>query len=361
METLPTPALVIDFPTVERNLKRMADYAEEHDFDVRPHAKTHKSKRFGAAQIAAGAIGLTVAKVGEAEVLAAVADDLLVAYSTVGRDPAARLAKLARHGTVRVAIDSLEATEVLAAAARRVSATIGLLVEVDVGLGRTGVQTPAASLKMAQLIDRTAGVRLDGICCYPGHIWQPPADQEAALTAVSNRLGEIVDLWAEHGLEARTISGGSTPTAYQSHLIDDLTEIRPGTYLFNDMNLVRGGFCTLEDCAAAIVCTVVSTAVAGQFVLDAGSKTLSSDRCVPAPDSGHGYVCEYPEARIARLSEEHAQVDARDCQSLPKIGEQVTVIPNHICPAINLQDFVWVRDADGHLERTPIDARGRVS
>ncbi|HTU24899.1 MAG TPA: alanine racemase, partial [Pirellulales bacterium] len=344
MEQLSTPALVIDFATVDRNLRRLADYAEQHDFDVRPHAKTHKSKRFGAAQIALGAIGLTVAKVGEAEVLASVADDLLVAYTTVGRDPAARLANLARHSTVRVAIDSLEAAEVLSAAARRVSATIGLMVEVDVGLSRTGVQTPAASLKLAQLIDRTAGVRLDGICCYPGHIWQPPAQQQPALLAVSDRLAEVVDLWAEHGLEARIVSGGSTPTAYQSHLIDDLTEIRPGTYLFNDMNLVRGGFCTLDDCAARLVCTVISTAVPGQFVLDAGSKALSSDRCVPAPDSGHGHICEYPEARIARLSEEHAQVDARDCQSQPKIGEQVTVIPNHICPAIHLQDSVWIRE-----------------
>jgi D-serine deaminase-like pyridoxal phosphate-dependent protein len=144
-------------------------------------------------------------------------------------------------------------------------------------------------------------------------------------------------------------------------VIEDLTELRPGTYLFNDMNLVHGGFAILEDCAAHVVATVVSTAVAGQFVLDAGSKTLSSDRCVPSPDSGHGFIREYPEARISRLSEEHAQVDARDCQTLPKIGEQVTVIPNHICPVINLQDFVWVRDAEGHLDRWPVDARGRVS
>jgi D-serine deaminase-like pyridoxal phosphate-dependent protein len=361
MESIPTPALIIDSATVDRNLERMAVYADSHEFDVRPHAKTHKSKQFGAAQIAAGAVGLTVAKVGEAEVMATVADDLLVAYPTIGRDPANRLAKLARHVTLRVATDSAESAEALAAAARRVSATIGLLVDVDMGLGRTGVQTPGAALKLAQLVDRTAGLRLDGICCYPGHVWGPPGEQQAALVALSNRLGQIVDLWAEHGLEARIISGGSTPTAYQSHWVEDLTEIRPGTYIFNDMNLVHGGFCTLDDCAARVVATVVSTAVPGQFVLDAGSKTLSSDRCVPAPDSGHGYVCEYPEARIAKLSEEHAQVDARDCQRQPKIGEQVTIIPNHICPVVNLQDFVWVRTADGPLEKTPVEARGKVS
>ena len=171
MDPLPTPALVIDLPTVERNLQRMAVYAEEHDLDVRPHSKTHKSKQFGAAQIAAGAVGLTVAKAGEAEVMAAVADDLLVAYPTVGRDPAAGWPS--SPGTARYAWRSIRSKRPRCwrPPPGASAATLGLLVDVDVGLGRTGVQTPAAALKLAQLIDRTAGVRLDGICCYPGHIW----------------------------------------------------------------------------------------------------------------------------------------------------------------------------------------------
>ena len=361
MDTPATPALVIDSATVERNIKRLAVYADEQDLDVRPHTKTHKSRELAAAQLAAGALGLTVAKVGEAEVMSEVGSDLLVAYPAIDPARTERLAKLARHFTIRVAVDSVEAAEALAVAARRTSSTIGILVDIDVGQHRTGVQTSAASLKLAQFVDRVAGLRLDGIMCYPGQIWFPPAQQRPALEGVSDVLAEALDLWAKHGLEARAVSGGSTPTAYQSHLVPEYTEIRPGTYIFNDLNTARGGFCTLEDCAARIVATVVSTAVPGQFVLDAGTKTLTSDRCATAPESGHGLVCEYPDAKIVKLSEEHAQVDARDCQQAPKLGERVTVIPNHICPCINLQDSVWLREPDGRLEKLTIDARGKLS
>jgi D-serine deaminase-like pyridoxal phosphate-dependent protein len=124
--------------------------------------------------------------------------------------------------------------------------------------------------------------------------------------------------------------------------------------------LVRGGYFRLYDCAARIICTVVSTAVPGQVVIDAGSKTLTSDRCAPAPDSGHGHIIEDPEARIARLSEEHGQVDIRLCPASPRLGERVTVVPNHICPCVNLQDAVWWRDEEGRLQELPIDARGRL-
>lgn len=361
MDQIATPALVIDSAVVERNIKRMAAYAEQQDLDLRPHTKTHKSRDLAAAQLAAGAVGLTVAKVGEAEVMSAVGSDLLLAYPAIDPARTERLAKLARHHTVRVAVDSVEAADALAAAARRISATIGILIDLDVGQHRTGLQTPATALKLAQFVDRAAGIRLDGILCYPGHIWLPPAEQAEALGLVSDRLVETLDLWAKHGLEARIVSGGSTPTAYQSHLVPEYSEIRPGTYVFNDLNTVRGGFCTLEDCGLRVVATVVSTAVPGQFVLDSGSKTLSSDRCATAPESGHGLVCEYPDAKIVKLSEEHAQVDARDCQRLPKLGERVTLIPNHVCPCVNLQDSVWLREPDGRLEKLTIDARGKLS
>jgi D-serine deaminase-like pyridoxal phosphate-dependent protein len=181
------------------------------------------------------------------------------------------------------------------------------------------------------------------------------------LQLVANKLNDALNLWDNHGLPARIISGGSTPTAYTSHLIDSVNEIRPGTYIFNDMNIVRGGFCQLEDCAARVVTTVVSTAVPGQVVLDAGSKTLTSDRCGPAPDSGHGYVVEYPQAVITKLTEEHGQVDIRKCSPAPKLGERVTVIPNHICPCINLQDTIWAMHPDSSLTPLAVDARGKLS
>ncbi len=353
--------MIIDAGTVYRNIERLSTYAAEHELGIRPHTKTHKSRQLAALQMTAGAIGLTAAKVGEAEVMAEVADDILLAYPAIDPARTSRVCKLARHATVRVAVDSLEGAKRLGEAANRVSATIGILVDFDVGMGRTGLQTASECLKVAQFVDSTAGLRLDGLFCYPGHIGRPPDEQSDLLQDVSDKLDEALRLWDSHGLQARIVSGGSTPTAYQSHLVTEYTEIRPGTYLYNDMNTVRGEYCSLDDCAARIHCTVVSTAVPGQVVIDAGSKTLTSDLCGPAPDSGFGYIVEYPEARITRLSEEHGQVDIRACSKIPVIGEHVTVIPNHICPCVNLQDAVWWRNEDGGLEKLVIDARGKLT
>ena len=358
MDPMATPAMVIDAKTVYRNIERLATYAAAHDLDIRPHTKTHKSRQMAALQMAAGAVGLTAAKVGEVELMAEVADDVLLAFPAIDPPRTARVAHLSAHATVRVAIDSRPGAKLLGEAANRVSATIGILVDLDVGMGRTGLQTPSEALKLAQFVDATPGLRLDGLFGYPGHIGGPADRQETELLKVSDKLAATLRLWVDHGLQARIVSGGSTPTAYQSHLVPEYTEIRPGTYLYNDMNTVRGGYCTLEDCAARIVCTVVSTAVPGQVVIDAGSKTLSSDRCGPAPDSGHGHVLEYPEARITCLSEEHGQVDIRSCRTSPQLGERVTVVPNHICPCVNLQDTAWWRDEEGRLQELSIDARG---
>jgi D-serine deaminase-like pyridoxal phosphate-dependent protein len=358
---LPTPAILIDGPTVRRNVARMADFAKAHGLRLRPHTKTHKSVMLGRMQVEHGAVGLTVAKAGEAEVMAEAADDLLVAYPVVDARRCAALARLARDRTVRVAVDSTASADALSAAAQSAGSTIGVVVDLDVGLHRTGAQTPQDALALAQHVARRASLRLDGLMFYPGHVGGPSGRQDEQLAAVDGMLEESLDLWRRHGLAASIVSGGSTPTALQSHRLRHMTEFRPGTYIFQDMNGVRGGFATLEDCAARIVATVVSTAVRGQFVIDAGSKTLTMDRCGSAPDSGHGLVVEYPDARIVKLTEEHGQVDASACERVPKIGEAVTIIPNHICPCVNLQDRVWWREEPGAEPRAvPVDARGKV-
>ena len=364
-DSVSTPALVLDAVAVRRNIDRLADYAAAHGIAVRPHAKTHKSVEIGRLQRAAGACGLTVAKVGEAEALLPAFEgcvpDILVGYPVVDPARAGRLADLARRATVRVALDSAFAVEAVDAAARAAGTTIGVLVDLDVGMGRTGVPTAAALVPLAQAVAAAPGLRLDGIFCYPGHIWAKPTDQATPLAAVAATLQEAIDLFDRDGLCRETVSGGSTPTAFQSHLVPQVTEIRPGTSVFNDMNTVRGGFCGLDDCAATIVCTVVSDAVTGQVVLDGGTKTFTSDRCGPAPDSGHGHILEHPEAMITKLTEEHGQVDVSRCTRRPRVGERVTVIPNHICPCINLRDQVWWREADGRLRPLAVDARGRLS
>ncbi len=364
-ETVPTPALVLDATIVRRNIERLAGYAAGHGLGVRPHAKTHKSSGIAGMQLASGARGLTVAKVGEAEALLQScrneAADVLVAYPTVDAARTERLAGLARTATVRVALDTPAAIESVSAAARSAGTTVGVLVDLDVGMGRTGVPKADALVTLAQAVAAAPGLRLDGIFCYPGHIWARPAEQASPLAAVAAKLQEAIDLFDRDGLCREIVSGGSTPTALQSHLVPQVTEIRPGTYVFNDMNTVHGDFCTLADCAARIVCTVVSDAVTGQVVLDGGTKTFTSDRCGPAPDSGHGFIVEYPDAVITKLTEEHGQVDVSRCERRPQVGERVTVIPNHICPCINLQDAVWWREPDGRLRPLTVDARGRLS
>jgi D-serine deaminase-like pyridoxal phosphate-dependent protein len=288
-------------------------------------------------------------------------DDLLMAYPAFHPARCAALAGLARDRAVRVAVDSPAAADAMAEAARSSGTTIGLLVELDVGHHRNGVQTADEAVALAQHVDRTAGLRLDGLLFYPGHLSHgPPGTIEAGLAAVSNRLAEVLDAWSGHGLEAKIVSGGSTPSGRLSHLIPQLTEFRPGTYVFNDYNCIRQGCAAIDDCAARIVCTVISTAVPGQFVIDAGSKTLTSDRCGPAPESGHGLILEYPQAKIVKLSEEHGHVDAAACDRRPKVGERVTVIPNHICPCINLQDNVWWHEPGSAPEPMSVDARGKV-
>ena len=361
--TIPTPAIVIDAAIVERNLARMAAYTREHGLKLRPHTKTHKSAMLAGLQLDAGASGLTVAKAGEAQVMSRVRPDvdLLMAYPAVDARRCALLAELAMHGsTIRVAVDSTVAAGALADSARRCETTIGILVDLDVGLHRTGVQSPKAALELAQHIAGQRGLRLDGIMIYPGHIWAEPDDQVLALRAIDAVVCETIALWQKNGFAAPIISGGSTPTAFQSHHITHLTEIRPGTYIFNDMNCVSGGYCSLDDCAARIICTVVSDAVPGQVVIDAGSKTLTSDRRHDSPEAGFGHMVEFPDAKIARLTEEHGQVDVRNCDRPPKLGQRVTIIPNHICPCINLQNHVYWHEPDQQPRPLPVDARGCV-
>jgi len=356
-----TPALVIDESIVVRNLNRLAAYAKQHRIGIRPHTKTHKSIEMAKRQIEAGAVGLTAAKVGEAEAMVEASNDILLAYPAVDAARCERLALLARTSTIHVAVDSQAALDALSVAARQAGSRIGILVDLDVGMHRTGLQSPQAAHELAQAVARLSSLRLDGLFFYPGHVWEPAAEQGKPLGLIAARLEETLSLWSRSGLAAPIVSGGSTPTAYQSHLIPQGTEIRPGTYIYNDMNTVAAGFCTLDDCAARLVCTVVSNAVLGKVVIDAGTKTLTSDRNHTRPDSGHGHVVEYPQAKIIRLSEEHGELDITGCERAPSIGDRVHVIPNHICPCVNLQDAAWLRSADGLLRSIKIDTRGKLS
>lgn len=361
-DLLSTPFLRVDGRRLRRNVARMAEYAERHGLRLRPHTKTHKSRFVARLQVEAGARGLTVAKAGEGEVMADVDRDILLAYPAADEARARRAAELARTADLKVAVDTSYAIEALDRAARAAGSTIGILVDLDVGMHRTGVPTPELTLELARTVQKSPGLRLDGLFCYPGHVRAGLDRQAAELGEVQAMLAATLDLWRRDGIEARIVSGGSTPTAVQTHLVPACTEFRPGTYVYNDLNTAYGGHCTLDDCAATIVTTVVSDAVAGKVVVDAGSKTLTMDPCLTAADAGHGYVVEYPAANVVRLSEEHGEIDVRNCDRRPKVGEQISIIPNHVCPCVNLQDRFALADGDGdRLEWLPVDSRGRLT
>jgi D-serine deaminase-like pyridoxal phosphate-dependent protein len=359
---IPTPALIVDSNVVERNLSRMAKYCAEHRLLLRPHAKTHKSREMARRQIAYGAAGISVAKIGEAEALADSAPGFFVAYPYVDGDKAARIAELARHKSIMVAVDSTLAIDVIAAAAQVAGVQIGILVDLDVGFHRTGVQTAAESIELARRVAKKPSLQLEGLFAFAGHVNGKPPDQIPQLKQISEQLRETIDAWKHDGHNPAIVSGGSTPTAYNSHHVPEFTEIRPGNYIYNDSNGFRNDWCRLEDCAANVVVTVVSNAVPGKCVIDAGSKTFSSDRLALNPDKGgFGYIPEFPNAKIVRLSEEHGEVDLADCPQHPRLGQRVHVIPNHMCPCVNLQDWFWLKMEDGQLERMPVDARGKLS
>ncbi len=343
---LETPALVIDLDIMERNLARLADYGREHQLRLRPHTKTHKIPALARKQLELGAAGLTVAKVGEAEVmLDADPADLLVAFPVIGDGKLRRLMEVARKTGVTVALDSMAAARQLSESAQTARVKVGVLAEADVGLGRVGVAPGADLVELARGMDGLPGLRFEGIAFYPGHIKVLDEDGLRALDRLSETVESMLDDLRRAGLEVRTVSGGSTPTLFHSHRIRGLNEIRPGTYIFNDRNTVQCGAVGMEDCAAAIVATVVSTAHRGQIIIDGGSKTFSSDRPA-AGEVSFGQVLEAPRAVFGKMNEEHGFIDVHNAERGFAVGDRVRIIPNHVCVAMNLHEQVYGLRAD---------------
>jgi D-serine deaminase-like pyridoxal phosphate-dependent protein len=356
-----TPALVVDLDIFERNLAKVADYTRDHALQLRPHTKTHKSVRLARRQLAGGAAGLTVAKVSEAEIMASAGPaSLLIAFPIIGQAKLARLTQIARETPILVALDSGFAARQLSDAARAAQVEIGVLAEVDVGLGRVGVSPGEPLIQLAQVIEKLPHLRFAGITFYPGHIKSLDESGRAELARLSALVAGILGDFRSAGIEAGIVSGGSTPTLFHSHEIAGLTEIRPGTYVFNDLNTIRSGACELEDCAASILATVVSTARPGQMIIDGGSKTFSSDRLANASEVTFGRLVEAPGARFHKMNEEHGFIDIAHAENAFDVGDRVHIIPNHICVAVNLHEKVYGFRGDTVEEVWPVDARGKL-
>jgi D-serine deaminase-like pyridoxal phosphate-dependent protein len=356
-----TPALVVDLNVMERNLQRVARYARDHGLRLRPHTKTHKSTRIGRRQLEGGAAGLTVAKVGEAEVmLGAEPADLLVAYPVIGRTKLTRLMEVARRTRVTVAVDSLFAARQISDAAREAEVDVGILAEFDAGFGRVGVAPGEPLVALALSIARLPRISLEGLAFYPGHIKSTDEEGLADLEQVARIVESVLADFRRADIEPRIVSGGSTPTLFHSHRVRGLNEIRPGTYVYNDLSTVRSGACALEDCAATLHCTVVSTARPGQMIIDGGSKTFSSDRLPNTAEPIFGYLMEAPAARFFKMNEEHGYVDISKAETEFSVGDRVRIVPNHVCAAVNLHDQVYGIRGDRVEEVWQVEGRGKL-
>jgi D-serine deaminase-like pyridoxal phosphate-dependent protein len=358
LETLETPVPIVDLDRLTHNLDRMAAYATLHDLRLRPHVKTHKAPRIATEQLQRGAVGLTCATTQELEVMAEVCDDLLLAYPPVGAARLERLMRLPASVRLTVAVDSAECLPALGMAARLARRELDVYVEVDVGMQRVGVAPSRAAATLAKAVRDTEALRFTGITFYPGHVREAVGEQGSAIAALGASLHALQESLLDAGLPPHVISGGSTPLAWRIHEVPGVTEVRPGTYVYNDRTTAAIQACDWDDCALTVLATVVSTAVPGQCVVDAGTKALARE---PLRGEGDGYaaVLDHPEVVVTRMSEEHGILDLAHTDWRPRVGDRVRLIPNHVCIVVQQFDSVVGVRGD-YVETTwPVAARGR--
>lgn len=355
-----TPEILVDRDILERNIARMAEAVAAKGIALRPHAKTHKIPEIAALQLAAGAVGLTVATIGEAEVFADHGvTDLFIAYPLwVGPRQAERLRGLAERARIAVGTDSIEAAREMGASLGHAAGSVEVLVEIDSGHHRSGV-APARAVEVARAA-ADAGLPVAGVFTFPGHSYAPGMPAEAAAQE-QRALADAAGALAAAGFDVTRVSGGSTPSALLTEG-GTTTEVRPGVYVFGDAQQLKLGRCAPEDIALTVAATVVSrhegdSEIPRRIVLDAGSKVLGGDR--PAWTTGFGRLLDYPAARITALSEHHATVVFPDGAPLPALGERVRAVPNHVCVAVNLVDEVAVVRGGAVVDRWRVAARGR--
>jgi D-serine deaminase-like pyridoxal phosphate-dependent protein len=349
LEDLETPVPVIDVDIVERNITRWQDRCNSLGLANRPHIKTHKLVGVAHYQMAQGATGITVQKLGEAEVMAdAGITEMLLTFNVVGAAKIARLSGLARRTAISVVADNVDMLEGLSAAASASGRALTVLVECDTGAGRNGVQTPAEALTLAQHIDRAAGLTFGGLMTYAG------AGQRRQAAAF---LLEAKDHCTRVGLTCDVITSGGSHDMWKDEGLAALTEYRAGTYVYFDRSLVASATCTFDDCALTVLATVVSRPTSDRAILDAGTKSLTSDLLGL---QGYGVVHALGDAKIYAANEEHGYLDISHLATKPAIGARVRVTPNHVCPVTNLFDEVVFVQGHSVLGAVRVDARGLV-
>lgn len=361
-DSIDTPALLLNKETMEQNLNDIVQFARKHHVAYRPHIKTHKSVEIAKKQLDAGAVGVTVATVGEAEVMAKNGiDDILLAFPIFNEEKLERIYRLLNFSKITLAVDSVEQTKVIDQFFKEKNLSIDVWLKVNSGLDRCGIEV----LEVESFITATKeleNINITGIFTHAGHSYGAQSEEE--LKEIAEQEADVVlksaAIFDKVGVPVKHKSIGSTPTFKLAGKVNGITEIRPGNAIFYDMVQVSLGVSQIENCALTVKSTV-SSIKKDRIVIDAGSKTLNLDKGAHGNESikGHGYIKEYPELIITRLSEEHGVIDV-DTSEYPHIslGETVTIIPNHACTVVNLFDKYTVIDDSDRLDLIPVDARG---
>jgi D-serine deaminase-like pyridoxal phosphate-dependent protein len=352
-----TPSLLIDMDVLAANIARMSALAQRSKVSLRPHVKTHKSVRIARMQLEAGAIGVCVAKTGEAEVMRAGGiTEIMIAYPIVGEAKLARLVPLVADGGITLVTDSVEVAEGYSQLSSKAARTLPVLLEIDSGMHRAGV-SPAHAGLVAAKIAALPGLDLHGILTHAGHAHdvttQP--EVEAVARAEARAMQQARESLEAAKITVQVVSAGSTITAPYLSADDGITEIRPGTYVFNDLRTLELFACTPDQIAATILATVVSVGPE-RAVLDAGSKTLTM---TSTQQHGYGRLRNRPRSTFTRLSEEHGVLHLDPEEPELRVGEQVEVLPIHICACVDLQQHAYGFSHGRFAEILPVDAGRR--
>lgn len=350
---LDTPALVLDLDVLEDNLAFMARFMAGASANLRPHAKTHKCAEIARRQLEAGAVGITCAKLGEAEVLAHVAPDILIANQIVGATKISRLMRLRRQTDVMVAVDDPGNVDELSQAAVAAGVSLRVLVEVDVGMGRCGVATAEAALALARRVDAAPGLVFSGLQGYEGHAVMIPDPEQRRATA-EKAMAHLTDVRRhveQSGLPVAIVSGGGTGTYNITGNYPGVDEVQAGSYVTMDARY--SGIVPEFRPAMTVLASIISKPSASRVIADAGMKTIT-------PEFGMPPVVRPEGLTAVKLSEEHATLDGPGAASL-RIGDKVELIPSHGCTTINLHERYFIVQSERVVDMWPIDARGRIT
>lgn len=360
---LDTPALVVDMDKLEANLHQMARTCQQAGVKLRPHVKTHKSPYLANLQLECGASGITVAKLGEAEAMANHGiRDILIAYPLSGWHKLARLRALMERADVSICLDSIEVARGISEVARDVGRRVPVLVEINTGLDRVGVLPGDEARRLASQVAGLPGLELSGIMSFEGQalfVDRSPAGIEKSAVAFGERMVEEANQLRAHGLNVREISVGSTLSANHIVHVEGITELRAGTYVFNDLNQIAFGVGTVETCSLSVLVSVASIPANDRAVIDAGSKTFSSATLEHLGMCGFGHIKGHHDLQFARMSEEHGVIHSDGHTNGLKVGDRLEIVPNSASQAVNLADTLYAVRHGTFEREIPVGARGK--